>query len=142
MRYIFFFYIIVLACKPSTDKPLEYFDVGIIADCQYCNCDNSGVRFYKNSIKRLQEAVSVFNSKDLEYVVHLGDFIDRDYTSFDSVLPIWNALKSEKKHVLGNHDFSVADSLKRLVPAKMGLSIGIIASKSITGVLLFWTETI
>ncbi|WP_242202697.1 metallophosphoesterase [Aestuariivivens insulae] len=114
--------LILTACKSHDSESLDYFDVGIIADCQYCNCDNSTARYYKKSTKRLQDAVDELNTKDLNYVIHLGDFIDRDFASFDSVLPIWNKLKSDKKHVLGNHDFSVADSLKKEVMAKMGLS--------------------
>ncbi|WP_242156561.1 metallophosphoesterase [Aestuariivivens sediminis] len=116
------FFLIILSCKPDTSKTSEYFDIGIIADCQFCDCPNNSVRYYRNSTKRLQEAVTVFNSKALKYVIHLGDFIDRDFASFDSVLPIWNTIKSDKKHVLGNHDFSVVDSLKPLVPMKLGLS--------------------
>ena len=54
-------------------------------------------------------------------MVHLGDFIDRDFESFDVVAPIYNRLKAPHYHVLGNHDFSVADDKKALVPKRMGL---------------------
>lgn len=95
--------------------------IGIIADCQYCHCESTTTRFYKNSPKKLQNAVDSLNKLSLAYAIHLGDFIDRDFNSFDTVGPIWNTLKTKKYQVLGNHDFSVADSLKPLVPGKMNL---------------------
>jgi len=61
------------------------------------------------------EAVDALNNKDLSYTIHLGDFIDRDFNSYDTLVPIWGKLRSKKYHVLGNHDFSVADSSKSKV---------------------------
>ncbi|WP_242118230.1 metallophosphoesterase [Aestuariivivens sediminicola] len=123
MRYSFLCLVLLfLACKLGEKKSSGYFDVGIIADCQYCDCDASGIRYYRTASGRLQEAVNVFNSKELKYVVHLGDFIDREFSSYNAVVPIWNTLKANKRHVLGNHDFSVADTLKPLVLSKLGLT--------------------
>ena len=65
--------------------------------------------------------VEHYNKMELSFVVHLGDFIDRDFESFDKVVPIYNRLKAPHYHVLGNHDFEVADDKKALVPAKLGL---------------------
>ena len=115
--------ILFFACKTKVKTKDNFnFKIGIVADCQYCFCDDINLkRYYKNSPKKLEEAVKQLNQNKLLYTIHLGDFIDRDFSSFDSVLPIWNYLKSEHYHVLGNHDFSVEDSLKPLVPQKMGL---------------------
>ena len=41
--------------------------------------------------------------------------------SFDRVLPIYRSLKSRGYHVLGNHDFSVADDQKTEVLGRLGL---------------------
>lgn len=122
MKKISILALIFVACnsKPNT-KIYSDFEIGIIADCQYCNCETKGNRFYKQSISKFKSAIKKLNTKKLDYTIHLGDFIDRNFESLDSVLPIWNSLKSEKYHVLGNHDFSVSDSLKPLVPTKMGL---------------------
>ena len=97
------------------------FTFGVIADCQYCNDPGSGVRKYASSKNKLKQCVDHLNTMDLEYVVHLGDFIDREIESFDVVIPIFNQLKIAKYHVLGNHDFSVADTYKNRVPQVMGL---------------------
>lgn len=122
MKKTFLFAIILIACKPNTEtKVYSDFEIGIIADCQYCDCESQGNRFYRQSRNKFESAIKELNTKNLEYTIHLGDFIDRNFESFDTVLPIWNNLKSKKYHVLGNHDFSVSDSLKTLVPAKMGL---------------------
>ncbi|MBC8770457.1 metallophosphoesterase [Arenibacter sp. BSSL-BM3] len=115
---------LLTACgsKENKNVPQHDLSIGIIADCQYCYCESSPSRFYKNSPDKLKHAVTALNKEDLDYAIHLGDFIDRDFSSFDTVLPIWNGLKTKKYHVLGNHDFSVADSLKSKVMNKMNLT--------------------
>jgi predicted phosphodiesterase len=65
--------------------------------------------------------VEHFNKEDLSFVIHLGDFIDRNFSSFDEILPIYNSLHAPRYHVLGNHDFEVADEYKELVPKKLGM---------------------
>ena len=96
------------------------FTFGAVADCQYCDVKGKGRR-YRLSPKKLADCVAQYNRLDLKFVVHLGDFIDRDFKSFDVVGPIFGRLKAPGHHVLGNHDFSVADDKKPLVPAKLGL---------------------
>lgn len=105
--------------QPATDT--AGFAFGVIADCQYCDIQSKGLRRYALSEHKLAGCVEAFNQMDLEYVVHLGDFIDRDFESFDVVGPIFDRLTASKYHVLGNHDFSVADPLKKEVPAKLGM---------------------
>jgi len=73
------------------------------------------------SPKKLTACVEHLNRLDLQFVVHLGDFIDRDFKSFADVVPIYDKLKADHYHVLGNHDFEVADNLKAKVPAALGL---------------------
>jgi 3',5'-cyclic AMP phosphodiesterase CpdA len=103
----------------ETDQPL--FSFGIVADVQYCDADAAGRRFYRNSLKKLRECVQDLNSHDLEFTIQLGDFIDRDMDSFDRVVPIFRSLESSAYHVLGNHDFSVADDQKREVLGRLGM---------------------
>ncbi|WP_282056096.1 metallophosphoesterase [Maribacter luteus] len=115
--------LLIMACN-TKEKPVpEYpdFEIGVIADCQYCDCEPTDVRFYKKAPARLKQAVTELNTHTLDYTIHLGDFIDRNFNSFDTLIPIWGGLKSDRYHVLGNHDFSVADSLKPLVFEKMDL---------------------
>ncbi len=102
----------------QVDKPL--FAFGAIADCQYCDAEGTR-RQYKLSPQKLQACVDDFNTQDLSHVVHLGDFIDRGWKSFDVVLPIIKQSKAPVHHALGNHDFSVADEYKDQVPERLGL---------------------
>lgn len=115
----------LLACSSlmaRQAKTKKIFSFGIIADCQYHNEEGSGVRKYSWSKEKLESCVTHFNSLDLTYIIHLGDFIDRDWESFDVVTPIYNKLLVPHHHVLGNHDFSVSDEMKEKVPIKMGMS--------------------
>ena len=97
------------------------FSFGAIADCQYCAGPNRGSRHYASSAGKLKECVAELNKHDLEFVIHLGDFIDRDYSSFDKVLPIYQSLQMPAYHALGNHDFDVADEFKGKVIERMGM---------------------
>ena len=85
---------------------------GVIADCQYCDIEGTGERKYSQSPEKLEQAVTHLNRLDPDFVVHLGDFIDRDYESFQVVLPLWKQLTMPAYHVLGNHDYSVDDQYK------------------------------
>lgn len=97
------------------------FAFGVIADCQYCAAPAVGRRRYSESDSKLQACVDHLAPLDLEYVVHLGDFIDRDFESFDVVAPIYDSLDCATYHVLGNHDYSVANEHKPKVPARLGM---------------------
>ncbi|MFT4541258.1 MAG: manganese-dependent ADP-ribose/CDP-alcohol diphosphatase [Planctomycetota bacterium] len=97
------------------------FAFGVVADCQYCAAPARGVRQYADSRWKLEACVDHLETLAPSYVVHLGDFIDRGFESFDVVAPIYDALTCDKYHVLGNHDYSVADELKASVPQKLGL---------------------
>lgn len=102
-------------------KPNREFSIGVIADCQYCDVEGTSVRKYSISNTKLEKCVADFNTMNLVYTIHLGDFIDRDFESFDIVNSIYNKLNMPKYHVLGNHDFSVIDEKKADVREKMGM---------------------
>jgi len=96
--------------------------IGAIADCQYADADTRGQRHYRLAAEKLQSAVNELNQdEELDFVIHLGDFIDRDFKSFEKVGPIFDQLKAPRYHLLGNHDYDVADELKSQVPAALGL---------------------
>lgn len=83
-------------------------EIGIFADCQFCDCETAGNRYYRNSLEKLEHCISDFNAiNKIDFVVGLGDLIDRDFDSFKKV----NVVLAESNHnvyqVSGNHDFSV-----------------------------------
>ena len=105
--------------KPVKESP--EFRFGVVADCQYADVQSQGVREYALSDKKLKSCVEHLNVLDLRYVVSLGDLIDRNFQSFDTVLPIVRDLEMPVYHVLGNHDYSVADKWKAEIPGKLGM---------------------
>jgi predicted phosphodiesterase len=96
--------------------------IGVFADCQYCNCETAGTRFYRNSLDKLDECIIHFNrNEEIDFVVGLGDLIDRDFASFDSVNAILSKSKHSVYHVIGNHDLAVEKSFLEKVPSKLNL---------------------
>jgi 3',5'-cyclic AMP phosphodiesterase CpdA len=94
---------------------------GVIADPQYADVDPIATRFYRNSLNKLETAITDLNTRKLDFTVTLGDLIDRDFVSFSSVMERYAKLKSTHYPILGNHDFSVADADKPKVLAAIGL---------------------
>ena len=83
--------------------------IGLVADPQYANQPTRGKRYYKESLWKLEEAVDTFNYKNVDFVQSLGDIIDVEWGSYDSILPIYKKLNPDIKsyQLLGNHDFSI-----------------------------------
>ena len=109
-------------------KPLIF---GVMADCQYADVDNTTAivpntnhlydNRYRLGIGKLRQAVDAFNEYDLDFVIHLGDFIDRRLDDVDMLAPIVAQLRAPLLHVLGNHDFSGSEGVPEKVLAKFGL---------------------
>lgn len=95
--------------------------LGILTDCQYCNCEPGEDRFYPYSLKKLDSCLAFFNSQGLDAVFHLGDIIDHGFSNYDSVIPHFQKFNSPVFYVLGNHDFAVKDKEKKEVLKKMGM---------------------
>ena len=111
------------ACQTTNinEPTAQTIKIGVIADPQYADRPDGSVRFYRQSPAKLAEAVSVLNNSDVDLVFNLGDLIDKDWESFDTLLAITSKLEPPLVNVLGNHDFSVSDSYKSRVPTKLGL---------------------
>lgn len=96
---------------------------GIMADPQYAAIEPNLAlnRYYRHSREKIEEAVRVFNATELDFVMTLGDVIDRDWKSFDDILPAYEKLRHKTLFLLGNHDFAVAPQHLDAVPARMGV---------------------
>lgn len=109
MKTLFAFLITLLILIGSCTKKEPILLIGLVADPQYANKPNAGKRYYKESLWKLEEAIDTFNYYDVDFVQNLGDIIDVDWESFDSILPVYNKLNPniENYHLLGNHDFAI-----------------------------------
>jgi manganese-dependent ADP-ribose/CDP-alcohol diphosphatase len=113
----------VVTQAAGNDEVLRF---GLLTDCQYADSDTPpgglSSRFYRRSPQKLADEIARFNAMpDLEFLVHLGDAIDRDERSFGVVMPIFRSSRVPVLHVAGNHDYSVADALKEKVPSLLGM---------------------
>lgn len=91
---------------------------GIVTDLHYADIDPDpapvgvvGRRFYRESRRKLAEAVAVFNARQLDFAIELGDFKD-DTHGREGTLRHLEAIEAEfarfrgpRYHVAGNHDF-------------------------------------
>jgi len=102
-------------------QPAEKIKLGILTDCQYCNCENGENRFYPYSLKKLDTCIAYFNSQELDLVFHLGDIIDHGFSNYDSVIPRFRKFSAPVYLVLGNHDYAVKDAEKNEVMSKSGM---------------------
>ncbi len=98
--------------------------VGIVTDCQYADVDTppGSKRLYRESPRKLTAAIDHLNAmKDLDFMLHLGDSVDRDEKSYAAVIPVFARAKVPLYQVAGNHDYSIAAELKRKVPELLGM---------------------
>ena len=120
------------ACKTQDMYPVNngavpegnrILSIGVAADCQYTDKHGNFIvnRYYARSKERLIQCMEELNALEPDFVVHLGDLIDRDYASYDEILPVFDSLNAPLYHVLGNHDYSVSEDRKDLVPARLGV---------------------
>ena len=67
-------------------KPL--FSFGMLADVQYADAEAVGTRFYRSSLSKLDEALKTLKNDSVDFVITLGDIIDRNLESYKPVLSI------------------------------------------------------
>jgi len=103
----------------SQNEPI--LKIGLIADPQYKDAPSSGDRKYGESLWKLEEAIDTLNHYKVDFIQNLGDIIDNEWRSFDSIIPVYDNINPEIENynLLGNHEFSIdsvqkADLLKTL----------------------------
>ena len=95
-------------CNEQAKKTVP-FTFGAAADVQYGDKDTAGARNYRKSIESLESCVADFNSRELAFVIQLGDLVDGGSgvaADYDNILSVYNRIRTDKYHVLGNHDFT------------------------------------
>ncbi|WP_345740420.1 metallophosphoesterase [Polaribacter atrinae] len=123
MKNFFFSLITILTIISSCSIKDPILKVGLVADPQYANKPILGKRYYRESLWKIEEAIDTFNYKKVDFVQNLGDIIDVEWESYDSILPIYNKLNPdiENYHLLGNHDFSIDSTHLRDLREKLSM---------------------
>lgn len=105
---------------PPPEAPITF---GVIADAQYCNCDpNLDLdRYYRSAPEKLGAAAETISAAHPAFTVHLGDFIEKDFASFDTMIPLYQQIEGPAYYALGNHDFSVDSARIEDVPERLGV---------------------
>lgn len=101
---------------PPTGNQNPLFTFGVIADVQYSDYNPAGTRFYRSSLWKLREAMQILNQNSAEFVINLGDLIDKDYNSYKPVLDIIDSSGLKTYHVAGNHDYAIDRRYKKRLP--------------------------
>ncbi len=106
-----------------TDTSTPLFSFGIVADPQYADVPARPEmnRYYAESRGKLSQAIETFNAHELEFVVTLGDIIDRGWENFDAIMGCYDALEHRCVLLPGNHDFSVAPEYLDRVHARLNM---------------------
>lgn len=109
--------------QPVMTTPSSILRFGVIADPQYADIEPNLTldRHYRQSLVKLGEAIATFNGRELDFVMTLGDIIDRNWESFDDIMPVYDGLKHPARFLLGNHDFAVAKEHLGDVAARIGM---------------------
>ncbi|NOR73726.1 MAG: phosphatase [Draconibacterium sp.] len=107
--------------QPKQTEPI--LKIGLIADPQYQNLTTSGERYYGESLWKLAEAIDTLNHNNVDFIQNLGDIINAEWQSYDSIIPVYNKINPdiENYHLLGNHDFSVDSTKMGDVLNKLGM---------------------
>lgn len=105
----------------DTEKK-SLFSFGLIGDVQYAidqekglSFDGNQVRWYKDSINKLEKAVHCWNMNDIDFCVNLGDLLDsrnskfgNTQTAFEHVEKVLKRIKCPRRFdMLGNHEFYI-----------------------------------
>jgi alkaline phosphatase len=83
--------------------------MGLITDCHYADRNQSGTRYYRESLTKLTEAIDKFNSLGLDIVAELGDLIDEapdtagEIGHLKKTEETYAKFKGDRHYVLGNH---------------------------------------
>lgn len=96
---------------------------GLIADIQYGDCDTHGARFYRNSLDKLTACVDSLNEERVQFIVNLGDMVDRNPEDIDPVLNVLKKLDAPIYNTTENHDykgFTNNDDLYRKLDMRSG----------------------
>jgi len=103
-----------LSCVPEGRSNAKWGTArfGMVTDCHYADADAAGTRFYRQSLDKLGECVTLMNAEKVDFLIELGDFKDQNrppveqktFSYLQDVERVFQDFKGPTYHVLGNHD--------------------------------------
>ncbi len=86
-----------------------------IADVQYADAETKWGRDFRGTKSKLEDALALVNHRlsvgeRFDFSIQLGDLIDRDLESFDTILPVWQGFPGPRYSLIGNHDYGIQDT--------------------------------
>ena len=98
-----------LFAKEAGTAPNPVARVGILTDLHYADKEPTKTRFYRETPRKLEEAVLKLNEEKPDFIVELGDLIDQAKTVeqeiawLDEIEKVFAKATAPRHYVLGNH---------------------------------------
>lgn len=113
--------VLPLSCALNSASSAKLYRVrfGIVTDCHYADADTLGTRYYRESLDKLTECVSLMNAERVDFLIELGDIKDqnsppveqRTISYLQAIEKVFQGFNGPTYHVLGNHDM---DSISKI----------------------------
>ncbi len=126
-----------LSCMPGNRSNVKRGTArfGLITDCHYADADPAGTRFYRESLDKLSECVTLMNAEKVDFLIESGDFKDQDKTPaeqktlsyLEAVERVFQGFDGPTYHVLGNHD---TDSISKRQFLSLVRNTGVASGRS------------
>jgi 3',5'-cyclic AMP phosphodiesterase CpdA len=86
--------------------------IGMFADSHYADKERVNKRYYRESLAKVEQAVKEFNSVKPDFVIELGDYVDKgeslaaEMSYLERIEGEYAKFDGERHYVLGNHDMA------------------------------------
>lgn len=87
---------------------------GLVTDSHYADIESTNTRFYRESVKKMNECIGLMNEKKVDFIMELGDLTNGTPESttrhLEKIEAVLMKFDGPRYHVIGNHDL---DSLSK-----------------------------
>lgn len=95
--------------EPVIEGPKRFLRVGLMTDLHHADKPESGTRFYRETLEKIDEASTEFLVSEIDFAVELGDLIDAADTVetelgyLKTINEKFASISNDRHYVLGNH---------------------------------------
>ena len=98
--------------KANFSKSIVKYRFGIVTDSHYADKINSDGKYYRESLSKMKECVTLMNKEKVDFLIELGDLKDISQPvseiitlmDLDAIEKVFKQFNGPRYHVLGNHD--------------------------------------